>query len=141
MSHVFGGTFICDDTESAKKVTFDKRVNQRSVTLEGDVYDPSGTLSGGSAPSSSGILIKVQALLEIENKLGQAQGALQEFERNWNGDSTRRKRDQWKHSAHDVQIKEHELKLAEEQNGESNASRVSFVTLVVQSSRDSFPCQ
>lgn len=26
---------------------------------EGDVYEPSGTLSGGAAPTSSGILVKV----------------------------------------------------------------------------------
>ncbi|KAF9070683.1 hypothetical protein BDP27DRAFT_1323239 [Rhodocollybia butyracea] len=122
VAHVFGGTFVCDDVESAKRVTFD--VGQRSVTLQGDVYDPSGTLSGGSAPSSSGILIKVQELLDLEDKLATAEANLAEFERQWNGDSSRRKRESYKTISKEAQIKEHELKLAEEQNGESNAERL-----------------
>lgn len=121
---MFGGTFICDDVDSAKRITFDKSIGHRSVTLEGDVYDPSGTLSGGSAPSSNGILIKVQELLEIEEKLATAEAQLNQFEREWNGDSARKKREAWKAISKEAQIKEHELKLAEEQNGESNAERV-----------------
>ncbi|GAW04476.1 condensin complex subunit SMC2 [Lentinula edodes] len=124
VSHVFGGTFICDDTESAQRVTFDKSIGQRSVTLQGDVYDPSGTLSGGSAPSSSGILIKVQELLDIEDSLATVEAHFNEFERTWNGDSTKRKREAYKNISKEVQIKEHELKLAEEQNEESNAERL-----------------
>ncbi|KAJ3745860.1 condensin complex subunit SMC2 [Lentinula detonsa] len=124
VAHVFGGTFICDDVESAQRVTFDKSVNQRCVTLEGDVYDPSGTLSGGSAPSSSGILIKVQELLDIEENLAKVEAQLNEFERTWNGDSTKKKREAFMTISKEVQIKEHELKLAEERNGESNAERL-----------------
>ncbi|KAJ3797261.1 condensin complex subunit SMC2 [Lentinula aff. detonsa] len=124
VAHVFGGTFICDDVESAQRVTFDKSVNQRCVTLEGDVYDPSGTLSGGSAPSSSGILIKVQELLDIEENLAKLEAQLNEFERTWNGDSTKKKREAFMTISKEVQIKEHELKLAEERNGESNAERL-----------------
>jgi structural maintenance of chromosome 2 len=60
MTFVFGDTLVWDDAESAKLVTFSPQVGGvRSVTLDGDVYDPSGTLSGGSAPSGSGILVKV----------------------------------------------------------------------------------
>jgi structural maintenance of chromosome 2 len=67
MTFVFGDTLVCDDAESAKSVTFSPQVGGvRSVTLEGDAYDPSGTLSGGSAPSGSGTLVKVQELLEAE---------------------------------------------------------------------------
>ena len=32
---------------SVVKVTFDKQVMTRSVSLSGDVFDPSGTLTGG----------------------------------------------------------------------------------------------
>ena len=59
MTFVFGDTLICDDSNTAKAVTFNSAVGLKSVTLDGDVYDPSGTLSGGSAPSSSGLLVKV----------------------------------------------------------------------------------
>ena len=47
MEWIFGQTFICKDMETAKKVTFHDRIMKKSVTLDGDVFDPSGTLSGG----------------------------------------------------------------------------------------------
>ncbi|KAF5390114.1 hypothetical protein D9757_003825 [Collybiopsis confluens] len=124
ITHVFGGTFICEDVDSAKRVTFDKNLSQRCVTLEGDVYEPSGSLSGGSAPSSSGILIKVQELFDLEEKLTKSQAELDQWEKSFNGDATRRKRESWKAMRKEVEITEHELKLGEEQNGESNAERL-----------------
>lgn len=47
MEYVFGNSFVCSDMDSAKKVTFDDRVNKKSVTLDGDSFDPAGTLTGG----------------------------------------------------------------------------------------------
>lgn len=44
MNYVFGSTLLCNDSESAKRVTFANDVHTRSVTLEGDVFDPSGTV-------------------------------------------------------------------------------------------------
>jgi structural maintenance of chromosome 2 len=46
MSYVFGTTLVCKDANAAKKVTFDKSVRAKSVTLDGDVFDPVGTVSG-----------------------------------------------------------------------------------------------
>ncbi|KAK2514929.1 Smc2 [Columba guinea] len=48
MEYVFGTTLICDNMDIAKKVTFDKRIMTKSVTLDGDVFDPQGTLHGGN---------------------------------------------------------------------------------------------
>lgn len=50
LEFVFGNTVICADKDAAKAATFEAKL--RSVTVEGDVYEPSGTLTGGSAPSS-----------------------------------------------------------------------------------------
>ena len=47
MEFVFGSSFVCKDMTTAKKVTFDERVQKRSVTLGGDSFDPAGTLTGG----------------------------------------------------------------------------------------------
>jgi structural maintenance of chromosome 2 len=69
MAYVFGSSFVCDSMENAKKVTFDKNILTRSVTLAGEVFDPSGTLTGGSRPSSSSVLSEVQKLLELEKEL------------------------------------------------------------------------
>lgn len=48
MQYVFGNCFICDDSASAKKLAFTKEVGIRSVTMEGDDFNPGGTLTGGS---------------------------------------------------------------------------------------------
>lgn len=48
LAWVFGSTLVCSSLEAAKRVTFHPRVRARTVTLDGDVFDPSGTLSGGA---------------------------------------------------------------------------------------------
>ena len=58
ITFVFNDTLICDDAASAQAVTFAREVGVRSVTLDGDVYEPSGTMPGGAAPSGSGILVR-----------------------------------------------------------------------------------
>ena len=127
MAFVFGDTLVCDDAESAKLVTFSPQVGGvRSVTLEGDVYDPSGTLSGGSAPSGSGTLVKVQELLEAERKLESAKRKLVELEKA--EAKGKEGRDRWKKLSRELEIKEHEMRLLEEQVEGSNAARVSDIS-------------
>ncbi|KAH7886786.1 condensin complex subunit SMC2 [Phlebopus sp. FC_14] len=120
MAYVFGDTIICADAESANAVTFGAKV--RSVTLNGDVYDPSGTLSGGAPPSGSGTLLRVQELLDAEKRLEQAKGRLVELERG--AEAGRERRERWRKLSREVEIKEHEVTLLEEQLGGSNAARV-----------------
>ena len=48
MQYVFGDCFVCEDSETAKKVAFDPRVRMRCVTIDGDTYNPNGILSGGN---------------------------------------------------------------------------------------------
>ncbi|KAN0078383.1 RecF/RecN/SMC [Tylopilus felleus] len=120
MAYVFGDTIICADAESANAVTFGAKV--RSVTLNGDVYDPSGTLSGGAPPSGSGTLSRVQELLDAERRLEQAQARLAELEKGQGAGRERRER--WKKFSRDVEMKEHELRLLDEQIGGSNAARL-----------------
>ncbi|KAI0086823.1 condensin complex subunit SMC2 [Irpex rosettiformis] len=122
IAYVFGDTLICDDANTAKLVTFNRDVSTKSVTLAGDVYDPSGTLSGGAAPTSSGILVKVQDLLDAERKFGEANGRLQQLERE--EARTREVREKWRKSTRELEVKEHEMRLLEEQLGGSNASKI-----------------
>ena len=123
MAFVFGNTLVCDDAESAKLVTFSREVGGvRSVTLDGDVYDPSGTLSGGSAPTGGGALIKVQELLGIEERLDEAAARLRTLEQQEQRD--RAAREKWRSLVRDLEIKEHEMRLLEEQVNGSNAARV-----------------
>ncbi|KAJ7446895.1 condensin complex subunit SMC2 [Mycena galericulata] len=119
---VFSDTLICDSPEIAKRVTFADAVKLRSVTLAGDVYEPSGSLSGGSAPSTSGILVRVQELLEADEKLETARTELAELERTQG--KTQKARDEWKARVKELDMKEHELKLMEEQMQGSNAAQL-----------------
>eukprot|EP01135_Chromosphaera_perkinsii_P010662 Nk52_evm62s2192 gene=Nk52_evmTU62s2192 len=82
MKYVFGKTLICKDMESAKQVTFNKNINLKSVTLEGDVFDPSGTLTGGSKPSSSSVLQLLQELNNLQRQLKVEQAGLDSLAKN-----------------------------------------------------------
>ncbi|CCA72315.1 probable SMC2-chromosome segregation protein [Serendipita indica DSM 11827] len=122
MAYVFGDVLICDDADTAKAVTFHPEINMRSVTINGDVYDPSGTISGGSAPQSSGLLLKVQELHEVERELHQAKVAYQKLEHEeQKADSLRQS---WTKAKRELEIKSHEVNLLEQQVGGSNASRI-----------------
>ncbi|KAF3061201.1 Structural maintenance of chromosomes protein 2 [Daldinia childiae] len=126
MIYIFGNTLICQDTEIAKRVTFDPNVRMRSITLEGDAYDPSGTLSGGSAPKSSGVLVTLQKLNEINRQLKEAERSLHGLQTRISQEKS--KLDQARKIKQDLDLKAHEIKLAEEQiSGNSSSSIIQEV--------------
>ena len=124
MEYVFGSTLICADAETAKRVTFDPAVRMKSVTLEGDVYDPAGTLSGGSAPQTSGVLVTLQQLNEINkelesqiNELAALQGVIAR---------EKKKTDAARKAKGELDLKTHEIELTEQQINSNSASSVSL---------------
>eukprot|EP00854_Cymbomonas_tetramitiformis_P009275 gene9275-10987_t len=68
MGYVFGKAFVCRDAKSAEKVAFHKEILRQCVTLEGDKFDPSGTLTGGSRSKSS-VLTSLHELEAAEAEL------------------------------------------------------------------------
>ncbi|KAE9990331.1 hypothetical protein EG327_001565 [Venturia inaequalis] len=139
MEYVFGSTFICDDATTAKSVTFNPSVRMKSVTLDGDVYDPSGTLSGGSAPQTSGVLVTLQKLNEIMLELTSHERALGLLQSTMARE--KKKLDAAKKIKQDLDLKSHEIKLAEEQiNSNSSSSIIQAVeemkTTIVQLKED-----
>lgn len=136
MDYVFGSTLICEDASTAELVTFNDAVKMKSVTLEGDVYDPSGTLSGGSSPNTSGVLVTLQQLNDLtkeievrENNLSEIQSALA---REKSSLDTARKIEQ------DLDLKTHEIKLTEEQISSNSSTSVNFALRFMASSTDLF---
>ena len=126
MDFVFGTTLICEDAETAKRVTFDPTVRLKSVTLEGDVYDPSGTLSGGSSPNSSGVLVILQKLNEVTRDLQQQQKELDSLRAQIQGDQT--KMTEIHAAKQELDLKNHEIHLTEEQiKGNSSSSIIAAV--------------
>ncbi|KAM0328197.1 hypothetical protein ACHAQA_005604 [Verticillium albo-atrum] len=122
MEYVFGNTLVCADAETAKKVTFDPNVRMRSITLEGDAYDPSGTLSGGSAPTSSGVLVTLQKLNELTRQLKEAESTLRNLQATISQEKS--KLDHARKIKQELDLKSHEIKLAEEQIGSNSSSSI-----------------
>ncbi|KIW48452.1 uncharacterized protein PV06_01033 [Exophiala oligosperma] len=126
MDYVFGTTLICQDADTAKRVTFDPAVRLKSVTLEGDVYDPSGTLSGGSSPNSSGVLVILQKLNEVTKELEKHQAELRELQETMRNEQA--KLASIKTVKEELDLKTHEIKLAEEQiSGNSSSSIIQAI--------------
>lgn len=122
MDYVFGSTLICEDAETAKRVTFDPAVRMKSVTLEGDVYDPSGTLSGGSSPNSSGVLVTLQKLNELMKELRVHENALTNLQATMA--TEKKKLDSARRTKQELDLKTHEIKLTEDQIGSNSSSSV-----------------
>jgi len=128
MAYVFGDVLICDDAETAQAVTFHSQIGLRSVTVNGDVYDPSGTISGGSAPSSSGLLIRVQELKGVEKALEQAKEVFRRLESEEQRNASAKA--EWTRAKRELDIKIHEITLLEQQISGSNAARVRFFAIL-----------
>lgn len=126
MAFVFGNTMICEDNESANAVAFNRDIGLYSVSKDGTTYDPSGTLSGGAALSSGGILVKVQDLKKMERRLKSVQSELAEID-NESRSGGRQKREAWKNLSRQLEIKTHEVRLLEQQIGGGDAAIVHYL--------------
>lgn len=123
MDYVFGSTLICEDATTAKLVTFNDAVKLKSVTLEGDVYDPSGTLSGGSSPNTSGVLVTLQQLNELSREIEARVSLLSDLQSSMARET--KKLDSVRKIRQDLDLKNHEIKLTEEQIGSNSSTSVS----------------
>ena len=70
MAYVFGSGFVCKDDAAAKKVAFNKDVMMNCVTLAGDLFNPSGTLTGGARAKGNSVLLRLNALVVRSHDLG-----------------------------------------------------------------------
>lgn len=69
MEYVFGGALVVSDARAAREIAFHKGVRTKTVTLEGDAFDPSGTLTGGAATSLGQLLRQVYELGQLQQSL------------------------------------------------------------------------
>lgn len=117
MEHVFGSTLVCDSLEVAKSLTFNREVGRRTVTLEGDSFDPSGTLTGGSKQAIGSVLGKLQELNSAAALLATTEGRVAELAAAFAKQGTANKEVGKLTAA--LEIKEHELRLLEERASQS----------------------
>lgn len=114
IEYVFGGTLVCEDAESAAYAAFDRRVGVRAVTLDGDIYEPSGTLTGGRAAGSgsgsgSRLLEHLHTFHCLQAQLADLECQAEEME------AARRAAEDVLAAQQAVQLKEHELSLLRRQ--------------------------
>nr|XP_002119958.1 structural maintenance of chromosomes protein 2 [Ciona intestinalis] len=72
LEYVFGGTLVCDTMENANKVAFNPNVKTRTVTLAGELFDPSGTLTGGARPKVTPVFAELKEIKSTMNELHNA---------------------------------------------------------------------
>ncbi|EEF51565.1 Structural maintenance of chromosome, putative [Ricinus communis] len=80
MEYVFGSTFVCKTIDAAKEIAFNREIRTPSVTLEGDIFQPSGLLTGGSRKGGGDLLRLLHELAEAESDLLLHQRRLSEIE-------------------------------------------------------------
>ncbi|GAB6019809.1 Structural maintenance of chromosomes protein 2 [Chamberlinius hualienensis] len=71
MEFAFGGCLVCRDMELAKKVALHPNIRKRTVTIDGEVFDPSGTLTGGSRKPGAPFLLALSEMTDIKAALSE----------------------------------------------------------------------
>ena len=66
MEYAFGDKFVCDSLQTARATANHKDVQKKCVTMDGDLVDPSGTMTGGSSGSPGSCLSKLTQLGEAQ---------------------------------------------------------------------------
>lgn len=80
MEYIFGSTFVCKTIDAAKEVAFNRETRTPTVTLEGDIFQPSGLLTGGSRKGGGELLRQLHKLAEAGKELVIHQKKLSEIE-------------------------------------------------------------
>ena len=76
MNYVFGSTVICSTSTIAQRVAFDEKLglHAMAITLDGDVYNPAGILSGGDRGGNN----RGPTLLEIVAEVNQLEESIRQ---------------------------------------------------------------
>uniref|UniRef100_A0A1Y1M3E5 Structural maintenance of chromosomes protein n=1 Tax=Photinus pyralis TaxID=7054 RepID=A0A1Y1M3E5_PHOPY len=112
MEFVFGYAFIGKDLNIARQVTFHDQIRRKCVTLEGDVTDPSGILSGGARHKGPSILLLLEDVQKEEAKLKAKEMELYQIEnriREMSGTQ-----EQYLTLKRQLEIKQHELQVLQQ---------------------------
>ena len=108
MDHVFGGTLVCSDKDTARTVC--EKIGERTVTLEGDLYDPKGTLTGGSRPkSNSSVLCRLGQLAALRQEVAAREESLASLASKL--EACRKNGEEMQRLQAELELKEHQLHL------------------------------
>ncbi len=122
IEYVFGSAFICEDKDAACTVAFDSRIGCKAVTVDGDVYEPSGTLSGGSSASGSSILSRLCEYNKLRSEYDRLEKTLRQKRESL--ESLRVTRRMFADMEQRGDLKKHELLLVERQMSQNATGRL-----------------
>lgn len=80
IEYVFGNVVVCDTAAIAQSITFNKSIATRTVTLEGDVYEAGGTMSGGSKNNMGQLLSSITELASVSEAVAKLKVELKGLE-------------------------------------------------------------
>jgi structural maintenance of chromosome 2 len=122
MTYVFGPTLVCDSLDLAKKVTFHRDIRIKTVTLEGDSFDPSGSLSGGAKQKDEPVLQKLHKLAEAQAQLSSQQEKLTVVQKELA--QLAAKAQQHSQMAQQLELSQHKAEMAKERLGQSRLGQL-----------------
>lgn len=122
VAFIFGNHFVCKDSATAQKLAFHPDILTPCVTLEGDLFSPSGLLTGGSRRGGS-LLIRLHELSEMEAALTSDEAILQKTIQALEGLSDAYK--QHSQLTRQLEVRTHKLETAESRIQQSEHSQLS----------------
>lgn len=108
IQHVFGATLVCADKHAARTVC--EKLGMKTVTLEGDLYDPSGTLTGGSRPKgNASVLCRLDELSKLRTELASQEQNLASIAGTL--ETYRKQAENYQELHSELEVKQHQLEL------------------------------
>jgi structural maintenance of chromosome 2 len=132
MDYVFGRTIVCKENIHAKEIAFnsDSSVVAHCVTYDGDVFDPSGTLTGGSKGSVGQTLATMTKFKTLEHELHEVRARLAQVDAELAG--LEGKSREYASVSRELKLKDHELGLLQEKMQTSSSHQLVMRTTQLQ---------
>jgi structural maintenance of chromosome 2 len=122
MEYVFGGAIVCSSSDIAKAIAFDKSVRVLTVTMEGDTFDPAGTVTGGAVSQLGTLLQKIEQVRVAQQTMAEKTQQLESIQAQLQVSS--RQLEQQRTVQSQIDLKTHALKILEDKLGESDYAQI-----------------
>lgn len=109
IEYVFGSTLVVDGMKAANSIC--DTTKTRTVTLDGDVYEPSGLISGGSNNNLGSTLTRISQLTEASKELKEKKARLKAVVKKLEGMSAQSR--QYEKLSAELEIAQSELSAVE----------------------------
>lgn len=77
IDHVLGKTLVCEDMESGAAIAKIGGYKYRIVTLDGEVFNPGGTLTGGSYAKNANVIGRKREIEELKSEIEKSHAVIE----------------------------------------------------------------